>query len=220
MGANCEDEMTTSAIARKVQMQASTSTNAYRLGLGSLLLIGLLALGTTPGLAKDKKDKNETETVRAVAMGTGTQMGENYNLTLHIFAYSTPEDKQTLLDAFQQGQNQGLVKALNKMKAVGRISTTGTMGYDVAYIRAIDTPTGPQIRFLTNRQIRNIEAATNSTTEDYDLTAGEINVNTSNKKKSTGFIYPAARLVIDKQGEFQFLLNQNSWNLINILYLK
>jgi hypothetical protein len=197
------------------QLTSSTLKNCRR-GFGSLLLISLLILASSYSLAADK---NKTETIRATAMGTGTQMGQNVNVRLIIFNYSTPEDKQTLLQAFQQGQSQGLANALSKMKAVGHCDMAGTMGYDVSFIRSIDTPTGRQIRFITNRQLRNIEVATNSQTQAYDLTAGEINVD-NNKKKSNGFIYPAAQLIIDKQGEFQFVLNQNSWNLINIMDYK
>jgi hypothetical protein len=186
------------------------------LGFGNVVLIGLLTAASIFGFAADK---DKTETIRAVAMGTGTQMGQNANVRLAIFSYSTPEDKQTLLQAFQQGQSQGLAVALSKMKAVGHCDMAGTMGYDVAFIRSIDTPTGRQIRFITNRQLRNAEVATNSTTQAYNLTAGEINID-NDKKKSNGFIYPAAQLIIDKQGEFQFVLNQNSWNLINIMAYK
>lgn len=92
----------------------------------------------------------------------------------------------------------------------------GTLGYDVGFIRAISTPIGRQIRFLTNRQIRNAEIIADTQSQSFDLTAGEINLNDADKK-STGFIYPAAQLVIDKQGEFQFVLNQNAWSLIDIL---
>jgi hypothetical protein len=153
-------------------------------------------------------------------MGTGTQMGQDGNVTLTIDSFSTPEDRQVLLDAFQKGQNEGLTATLSKMKAVGRLDMVRTTGYDVSFISVIPTATGRQIRFITNRQIRNAEVVTNSLSRDFDLTAGEINLDDTNKKNSTGFIYPAAKLVINKDGEFQFKLNQNSWNLINILDFK
>jgi hypothetical protein len=187
-----------------------------RLGFGSVALIGLLTLICSLGLAADKK---KPETIRATAMGTGTQMGQNANVRLIIFNYSTDEDRQTLLQAFQQGQTPALANALNKMKAVGHCDMAGTMGYDVSFIRSIDTPTGRQIRFITNRPLKNAEIVSNSVTQSYSLTAGEINV-APDKKKSTGFIYPAAELVINKEGEFQFRLNQNAWNLINIMDFK
>src|ERR1700689_3615826 len=107
----------------------------------SLLLSGLIALGSTPVFAQ------KAETIEAQAMGTGTQLGQNIGITLIIQDYSTMAERQTLVDGFQKGQNQGLVNALRKMRAVGRISITGTLGYDVSFIRLITTPTGRKIRF-------------------------------------------------------------------------
>jgi len=75
-------------------------------------------------------------------MGTSTQLGQVVGITVIIYEYSTPFDRQVLVQAFDKGQNQGLVNALTKMKAVGRISITGTLGYDLSYIRLIPTPTG------------------------------------------------------------------------------
>ena len=40
-----------------------------------------------------------------------------------------------LVQAFQQGQNDGLVNALEKMESVGRITIPGTLGFDLSYIR-------------------------------------------------------------------------------------
>src|SRR3982074_565608 len=45
------------------------------------------------------------------AIGTGTQMGSQVGITLNIYDYSTPADKQILVQAFEKGQNQGLVNA-------------------------------------------------------------------------------------------------------------
>jgi hypothetical protein len=100
---------------------------------------------------------------------------------------------------------------------VGRISLPGTLGYDVSYIRVIPTSTGRKIRFITNRQITFGEAWTDSRSQNYDLTGGELDLNDSDKSKSTGALYPAAKLVIDQAGQLQIDLNQNSWKLSNIL---
>ena len=91
-------------------------------------------------------------------MGTSTQLGKNVSVKVIINQFSTAEDRQVLVDAFKKGQNPGLVDALSKMKPVGRIAITGTLGYDLAYIRLIRTPTGRRIRFATNRLIRFGEA--------------------------------------------------------------
>ena len=180
-----------------------------RFGCGSLLLALLLA-AVVPAFA-------QTETIDATAMGTGTQMGHTVGIKITINRYSTDEDRQVLVQAFQQGQSQGLVKALEKMQPAGRIAITGTLGYDLAYIRVVKTPTGRQIRFATNRLIRFAEAYYNSQSKSFDLTAGMIDLNDQDKKKSGGTLYPASQLIINKKGELQFELRQNPWNLVNII---
>jgi hypothetical protein len=179
------------------------------LALVTVLLIGLTS---TPGFARDKN-----ETIDATAYGTSTQLGRNIGITLIIYDWSTPETRQALVEAFQKGQNQGLVNALQKMPAVGRIQIPGTLGYDVSFIRLIPTPTGRKIRFVTNRKITFGEAYTDSQTQSFDLTAGEMDLNDQDKSKSTGVLYPACQFTINKDGELQIELNQNAWRLSNFI---
>jgi hypothetical protein len=49
------------------------------------------------------------------------------------------------------------------------------------------------------------------------LTAGEIEINDSDKNKSNGVLYPAAQLGINKEGQIEFQLNKNPWKLVNII---
>jgi hypothetical protein len=190
----------------------NAALRALKLTLGSLLIIGLLIAGSTPGFSA-----NKSETIDATAMGTSTQMGSQFSITLNIYDYSTQADKQILVDAFQKGKDQGLVNALSKMKAAGHIEVTGTLGYDCSYIQMIPTPTGRKIRFVTNRPLRFGEVYWDTRSTDYNLTAGEFDLNDTDKSKSTGVLYPAAELVIDKQGELQMNLIGNPWNLVDVL---
>jgi hypothetical protein len=178
-----------------------------RFVVNSIVLVSLVAAGR-PGLARDKD-----ETIEAQAFGTGTQMGQNIGVTLNIYAFSTAADKQILVQAYEQGQNKGLVNALKKMRAVGHVEITGTLGYDCSYIRMFPTPTGRKIVFATNRQISMAEAWTDSNSMSFDLTAGILDLNDQDKGKSTGVLYPAAQLVLDKEGEVKWDLTQNPWRL-------
>ena len=190
------------------------SPRIHKLTLGSLLILGMLMV-SVPGFCADK-----AETIEAVAMGTGTQMGREFNITLNIDDYSTPADKKILVQAFDKGQNQGLVNALSKMKAAGHIEVTGTLGYDCSYIQVIPTPSGRRIRFVTNRLLRFRELYWDTRSVDYDLTAGEFDLNDTDKSKSTGVFYPAAELSIDKQGELQINLIGDPWKLSDVLDYK
>ena len=182
----------------------------------NILIEGFVVLGLFLSASTvSSKDKNET--IEATAMGTGTQLGANIGVTLNIYEFSTPEDRQVLVQAYEKGQHQGLADALQKMRAVGHLEITGTVGNDCAYIRMIPTATGRKIVFVTNRRIRFGEAYFDTQSQAFDLTAGVIEINDQDKKKSTGVLYPAAQLVIDKEGELQWDLRANAWKLVDIL---
>jgi hypothetical protein len=184
----------------------------HKLTFASLAIAGLLIAGSTPGFSA-----NRSETIEATATGTSTQMGAQFNVSLDIYDYSTQADKQILIEAFQKGKDQGLVNALSKMKAAGHIEVTGTLGYDCSYIQVTPTPSGRKIRFVTNRLLRFGEVYWDTRSVAYNLTAGEFDLNDTDKSKSTGVLYPAAELVIDKQGELQMNLIGNPWSLVDII---
>jgi hypothetical protein len=185
-----------------------------RWALIGLVVSGLLVLAAFPAIsAKKVKD----ETIEATAMGTGTQMGQMIGISVEIYDYSTPEEKQSLVDAFMKGQNQGLVNALTKMRAVGHISITGTLGYDLAFVRMIPTPSGRKIRFVTNRQLRFGEVLADAQSTAFNLTGGEFDLDDNDKSKSTGVLYPECQLAIDKQGQLQIQLAQNAWKLVDVI---
>jgi hypothetical protein len=175
-------------------------------------ILGLMLAGSSPAFSREKY-----ETIDAQAFGTGTQLGQNIGVTLNIYEFSTPADKVVLVQAFEKGQNQGLVTALQKTRAVGHVEITGTLGFDCAYIAMTPTPTGRKIVFVTNRQIRFAEAWTDSQTMSFDLTAGILELNDQDKSKSTGTLFPAAQLVLDKEGKLQWDLTQNPWKLVDLI---
>jgi hypothetical protein len=178
----------------------------------SFAAIAILAMTAASGSARAKY-----ETIDAQAYGTSTQLGKNVTVRLIVYEYSTPEDRQILVESYQKGQNNGLASALEKMKAVGRITIPGTLGFDVSYIHEIKTPTGRTIRFVTNRKIAFGEAYWNTPSQSFNLTAGEIRINDKDKGKSDGVLYPASQLTINKDGDPQWDLRMNPWKLNNII---
>jgi hypothetical protein len=194
--------------------KGNQSTKFHKWVIIGLVVSGMLVVAAFPAIsAKKVKD----ETIEATAMGTGSQLGQTIGISVEIYEYSTPEQRQSLIDAFAKGQNQGLVNALTKMHAVGHISITGTLGYDLAFVRMIPTPTGRKIRFVTNRQLRFGEVLADSQSTSFNLTGGEFDLNDSDKSKSTGVLYPECQLVIDKQGQLQIELAQNAWKLVDVI---
>jgi len=193
-----------------------TNLRIVSLTNGTSLLIGLLMIASVHGFGR----WGSIETIDATAFGTSTQMGRNFGVKILIYEFSSPEDRDILVQAFQKGQNDGLVNALEKMKSVGRITIPGTLGFDLSFIREIVTPTGRTIRFVTNRKIAFGESYWSTQSKSFNLTAGEINLNDQDKSKSNGVLFPAAQLIVNQEGELQFELKEEAWRLTNIIEWK
>lgn len=154
--------------------------------------------------------------IQAQAMGQAQQIGRSFGVTLIIEELSTPEDRTALFEAFKAKGNEGIVNALDKMKAKGRLSITGTLGYDVHYIRMWKMPDGStKIRIVTDRAIRFGEAWADSRSSDYSLSAMEVIV-MPDKKKNSGTLLPACQFDIDKENQLHIEVLQNPWKLVNI----
>ena len=181
-----------------------------KITVGALLGFGLLV-----SMAASPQERSKPEIIQGVITGTGLQAGQLTNFTLVIYEFSTPDDKQVLVDAFQKSQNVGLFNALSKMRAVGRVAITGTLGYDVKYIRWFPTPAGRSIRFVTDRKISMAEAWADSRSEEYDLSGGIIEMDDKEMKKSSGVVYGAAKLVM-KDGEPTIDVANDPWKVASI----
>jgi hypothetical protein len=79
------------------------------------------------------------------------------------------------------------------------------------------TPTGRRITFITSRPHLFDEADPPASQPLFDLAVGQFDLNDTNPAKNTGFLYPASKLVIDKQGEFHYDLAGDPWALVNVL---
>jgi hypothetical protein len=168
-------------------------------------------LGCTLGFSATPNSNSET--VRA----TYAQAGNPVNVTLVIYDYSTPADLLNLSQAFQQGQDRALVTALSRTRAVGQCTIAGGLSYDIAFIQMVVTPTGRSITFITNRPLQLGEVNSDASSQSFDLAVGQFVLNDSDPSKSTGFLFPASKLVVDKQGEFHYDLAGVPWSLLNVV---
>jgi len=182
-----------------------------------LAIVGAMSLILLTNTASSAQKLPKRITIQATAMGTSTQLGRSASVNLLIEELTTEEERAGLLEAFQQKGNQGLINALDKMKSKGRMSVTGTLGYDVAYIKLFPQPDGSTVlRMVTNRPLRFGEVWADTRTTDYELSLVEIIIS-KDKKKNKGTLYPASRLKINKQNDLELELYQNPWNLVNIM---
>lgn len=179
-------------------------------------LLPLVLMTSAKTSAQDGTKLAKPIYIQAQAMGQQTQLGRSFGLNLIIEEFSTAEDQKALIEAFNAKQNEGLVNALSKMKSKGRMSITGTLGYDVNYIRKFDMPDGStKIRLVTDRPITFGEAWSDSRSMDYSLSGAEI-ILSADKKKNSGTLLPACQFKIDKESHLQLELLQNEWKLVNV----
>jgi hypothetical protein len=157
-------------------------------------------------------------TIQATAMGTSTQMGKMYNVTIIIEQYSTPDDRKALIDAFVRSGQDGLVDALQDMKPKGRVRfSSGGVGNDVKYI--IELPSdnkGRRLRLITDRSIAFGELYSGTRSRDYSVGALELVLTPDGK--GSGTVLPACKLTVDKKSQqVDIETYQNPWNLTNFI---
>lgn len=160
--------------------------------------------------------EKKREYIQAVAQGTSSQLGRVVSVNIIINEYSTADDLDVLLNVFQEKGSEGLSNALHKMHSKGRIAITGTLGFDLNYIREFKMPDGSRkIRFVTDRPITFGEMWSGSRSGDYSLSLGEIIISPE-KDKNSGSIVPAAKFKLDKDNELSIEAFQNPWKLVSI----
>lgn len=178
---------------------------------GAKFLFVILLLASVASLAQEERER-----LQAVAFGTATQLGQTFTVNFIIESYSTPEDQQVLLQAFNQGGSEAMAKVLEKMSVKGRINTPRQLGYEIRYARVWPTPTGRKIRLVTNRTIALGEVSRNTRSREYSVSVVEIELNNADGDKSTGTLLPACKLKMNKEGQIEMEAYQNPWRLGNI----
>ena len=182
--------------------------------LGAAAIVCVFLLSGIHGVAQDEQALHEV--YQAQAMGQNTQVGQTFNVTVHIDEYSTLEERQVLVDAFNTGGSKGLYNALDKMSARGHIAITGTLGYDIKYARKLPADEGFKLIVVTNRPISFREAWNSGRSMNYNLSYLEMTLN-KETGKGTGTLIPAALFKIDKKsGEVTIEAFISPWTLTNI----
>jgi len=150
-----------------------------------LLLVGLVVPSlATAGVRKDRKGSGR-EAFSALAQLPVA--GSTANVTIYINRYSSPQDAKGLRATLVDGGPNALLKALQKMKPIGRIQKVGTVGfYDFKLIISTPTPTGRRIYAVTDRPIGFLEAFYSGRSKDYPFGVMELELQANDKGKEKG----------------------------------
>ena len=164
-----------------------------------LLILALVGPSlATSGVKKDRKDSGKQTFTALAELPVG---GNTINVTIYINRYSSPQDAQALHAILIDGGPKALLKALQKMKPIGKIEPEGRVGfYDLKFILSKPTATGRHIYALTDRPIGFLEAYYSTRSKDYPFGILELQLTTDEKGKEKGvgtLIYAAQIKVLD-----------------------
>ena len=130
---------------------------------------GLLLAGAALAQEQAEKAKPVRFTAFAVNLGSGPNAG---TLDIVLERLSSEEERATLIAAFVEKGQDGLLKALQKVKPrVGFIRTPNSLGYDLQYaFRFVNADGSSRIVISTDRWIGYWEARSSARTMDYPFT--------------------------------------------------
>ena len=183
--------------------------------LGTAVVVCLL-----PGLASTRMaaQAQKSMTIQATAMGTSTQLGKIYNVNIYIQQYSTPEERQLLINAFKTKGQDGLIDVLEDLKPKGRVRfASGGVGNDVKYIMELPSEKGVRrLRLVTDRNIAFGELYHGTRSREHSV--GAIELILTPDGKGSGTVLPACRLTVDKKKQqVEIETYQNPWKLEHLM---
>lgn len=134
----------------------------------------------------------------AVSLGGPTQASGTAQVTLRIDRWSTDEERNKLKDAVVEKGDDALLKALQDTKPVGRLSTNGSLGWDIHYAQRVALPGGGwRIAFATDRPMGFAERVRGTRSRDYEYLLGEVRVGADGKGE--GKLVPRASVMYDTE---------------------
>jgi hypothetical protein len=139
--------------------------------LVSLALIATPIAVLCAGAAQRTNNGPERFTAFAINMNATRATDTATTVDIVIKRYSTDSERDRLREGFKANEQDGLLKALQKLPAVGYMTTPGSLRYDIRFARQRPAGDGGRrIFLLTDRRINYWEAASGSRTLDYPFT--------------------------------------------------
>jgi len=126
-----------------------------------------------------------------------TNSGRTGMVQINVDRWSTPVDRQTMLKALLDKGPDGLLNAMQHVKAVGRIRTPDSIGYELRY--AVERPGrdgGRDVILATDRPISFWEAVNRPRSIDYPFTLIQIHMNADGKGE--GKLAVATKITADE----------------------
>jgi hypothetical protein len=146
----------------------------------TLAVLTLLAAVTAA--RADTPAGRETFTGYAIDVGGSGRPLSTSHVMITVDRWSTGEDSRRLVSVFKESGADALLKELQKMKPLGRISTPDSIGYDLRYARQATLASGGRrIVIATDRPMTYWERVNTPRSVDYPFTFIEMRLDAKGK---------------------------------------
>jgi hypothetical protein len=128
--------------------------------------------------------------------------GATAPVEIRLDGVSSEQDVQRLRGLLADSGPDAVIRALERMPSLGKISTTGTIGfYDFKVVRSTPTANGRRIVAVADRPIGFLESYYNTRSTDYRFGILRLDLEGSgDDEKGTGELIYAAKVKIDDDG--------------------
>lgn len=139
----------------------------------------------------------------ATAIGqAGSAAGKTFGLSVYIEGLTPDGEVDELIGTLKSKGQDGVVKAMENMKDLGRLAPTGSVGTGMRLVRIRQNPDGGQhIVLATNRPITFRELWSGTRSRDYPI--GIVVLNVDKDGKGTGTLALACKVKFNKKGELE-----------------
>lgn len=187
-------------------MKTSTRTHII-LGLGfvAATLVTLDAAqggrsttqGTRPTQERGATNNTLKAPVRFTALAVRSTVGQAGTIDIRVERWSTDAERDKLYTALVERGPEKLLDTLQSLPRIGSFGSAASIGYDLRYARAVQSPDGTQrVTLATDRQMPFWERAEQPITMNYPFTVIELRLKPSGDGE--GKISLAAQIGYDK----------------------
>jgi hypothetical protein len=165
-------------------------TTYRRLGASvALVLVWAFCWFSGPGLAQTRGEAEQFE-----ASYVDLNSGRTGPVQISVTRWSTPAERTTLTQTLFKNGQDALLESLRDMRAVGRIHTPGSIGYDLRYAEQRQLPEGGrEIILATDRPMSFWEIVNKPVSSQYPFTWVQFKVRPDGTGE--GKIAVAARII-------------------------
>ena len=136
----------------------------------------LAALAAVPAARAATPEGQERFSAFAVDLG-GAYGASTAVVQINVNRWSTPEERVNLESILAESGPDALLRAMQKMKPLGRIYTAGRLGYDLRFAYQVPLASGGRrIVIGTDRPLSFYEASRRPRSVDYPFTVVEMRV--------------------------------------------